>query len=186
MIQSLHRACQGSASRIRNVFYRWLGVNIRDYCWLRNIEIPRQWSDITLHGCALDRGVTLICSGSSSHDKIEIGRGTYINRFTLIDAHQSIKIGEDVMIGPHCYITDGNHGFRAGATVKSQSMESTPVAIGDGVWIGAQVTILAGVRIGSHAVIGAGSIVTKDIESNAIAFGSPAVTKRIRPTVSST
>ena len=90
------------------------------------------------------------------------------------------------MIGPHCYITDGNHGFRAGATVKSQSMESTPVVIGDGVWIGAQVTILAGVTIGPHAVIGAGSIVTKDIEANAIAFGSPAVTKRVRAASSST
>ncbi|MDA8528166.1 acyltransferase [Opitutaceae bacterium] len=84
------------------------------------------------------------------------------------------------MIGPHCFITDGNHGTDAISTVKSQPITSAPVEIGDGAWIGAHVTILPGVVIGPHAVIGAGSVVTKDIEANAIAFGSPASSKRVR------
>ena len=174
------RFCEGFASRCRNVTYRFLGVDLRKYCWLRNIEISRNWQDVILHGCALDRGVVLLCSGAARRSKIEIGEGTYINRYTILDAHQRIGIGREVMIGPHCFITDGNHGMDAGSSVKSQAMTTSPVEIEDGVWIGAHVTILPGVRIGRGAVIGAGSVVTHDIPVNAIAVGSPATVRRLR------
>lgn len=180
MIRLLHRLGQGLASRVRNLAYRCLGVDFRDYCWLRAIEISRNWSDITLHGCALDRGVVLLCSGEPRAGKIEIGHGTYINRYTILDAHRQIRIGRDVMIGPHSFITDGNHGMAAGASVKSQPMSAAPVVIEDEAWIGAHVTILPGVTIGRGAVIGAGSVVTHDIPAGAVAFGSPATVRRIR------
>lgn len=180
MIRLVHRLGQGLASRIRNVMYRLLGVDIREYCWLRSVEIPRQWKDITLHGCALDRGVVLLCSGEPRIGKIEIGNGTYINRYTVLDAHRRIEIGRDVMIGPHCFITDADHGTAAGSSVKSQPMSASPVAIEDEAWIGAHVTILPGVRIGRGAVIGAGSVVTRDISADSIAFGSPAAVHRQR------
>ncbi|HVU34463.1 MAG TPA: hypothetical protein VHE61_13590, partial [Opitutaceae bacterium] len=124
MIRLIHRSCQGIASRARNLCYRMLGVDFREYCWLRAVEIPRNWSDIILHGCALDRGVVLLCSGAPHPGKIEIGRGTYVNRYTILDAHERISVGRDVMIGPFCFITDGAHGVEAGASVKSQSMHS--------------------------------------------------------------
>lgn len=180
MIRLLHRLCQGTASRTRNLAYRLLGVDFRDYCWLRGIEIPRQWQDVLLHGCSLDRGVVLLCSGAPRPGKIEIGHGTYVNRYTMFDAHQSIRLGRDVMIGPHCYITDGNHGMAAGASIKSQAMHTTPVLIEDEAWLGAHVTVLAGVTIGRGAVIGAGSVVTHDIPANAVAYGSPAQVRRMR------
>jgi acetyltransferase-like isoleucine patch superfamily enzyme len=185
MIQLLPRLGQGTASRARNLVYRLLGVDFREYCWLRAIEIPRQWRDITLHGCALDRGVVLLCSGEPRRGKIELGHGVYVNRYTMFDAHQSISVGRDAMIGPHCYITDGNHGVDAGASVKSQPMQAAPVRIEDEAWLGAHVTVLAGVTIGRGAVIGAGSVVTRDIPANAIAFGSPATVRRMRPTSAS-
>jgi acetyltransferase-like isoleucine patch superfamily enzyme len=184
MMHLFHRFCQGTASRIRNLVYRELGVDFRDYCWLRDVEISRNWSDITLHGCSLDRGVVLLCSGPPHAAMIEIGHGAYINRYTILDAHQSIRIGRDVMIGPHCYITDGNHGVKAGLSVKCQPMTSAPVVLEDGVWIGAHVTILPGVTIGHGAVIGAGSVVTKSIAPDTIAFGSPAVVRSQRPSPS--
>jgi len=180
MMRLLHRLGQGLASRGRNLTYRMLGVDLRDYCWLRAVEIPRNWKDITLHGCALDRGVVLLCSGPPRPGKIEVGFGTYINRFTMIDAHERVRIGRDVMIGPHGYITDGNHGTAPGASIKSQPMIARPVEIEDEAWIGANVTILAGVRIGRGAVIGASSVVTRDIPADAIAFGSPATVHRTR------
>lgn len=174
------RLFQGTASRSRNLFYRLLGAEIKEYCWLRSIEISRNWHDITLHGCSLDRGVVLLCSGLRKQGKIEVGEGTYINRYTILDAHERIGIGSNVMIGPYCFITDGNHGMAVGATVKSQPMTSSPVEIEDEVWIGAHVTILSGVRIGRGAVIGAGSVVTRNVSANRIAFGSPAKNRSMR------
>jgi acetyltransferase-like isoleucine patch superfamily enzyme len=182
MIRLLHRLGQGLASRSRNLTYRLLGVDMRRYCWLRAIEIPRNWNDITLHGCALDRGVVLLCSGAPRAGKIEIGEGAYLNRYSMLDAHAGIQIGRDVMIGPYCYITDGNHGMAPGTSVKSQPMTARPVVIDDEAWLGAHVTVLAGVRIGRGAVIGAGSVVTRDVPADAIAFGSPAVIHRQRST----
>lgn len=178
--QPIHRLIQGISSRGRYIIYRMLGVDFRARCWLRAIEIPRNWNDITLHGCALDRGVVLLCSGAPRAHKIEIGHGTYINRFTIIDAHERISLGRDVMIGPHTFITDGSHGMAPGTSVKSQRMTASPVTIEDEVWIGAQVTILSGVRIGRGAVIGAGSVVTHDIPADVVAFGAPARVHRRR------
>ena len=185
MIRHLHRFSQGFASRMRNLGYRLLGVGLRRYCWLRSVEIPRHWQDIILHGCALDRGVVLLCSGAPRSGKIEIGPGAYLNRYTILDAHQGIRIGRDVMIGPFCYITDANHGLAREASVKSQPMTAKPVVIEDEAWLGAHVTVLAGVCIGRGAVIGAGSVVTHDIPADSIAFGSPATVQRTRPPAAS-
>jgi acetyltransferase-like isoleucine patch superfamily enzyme len=180
LLSLLLRLCQGTASRMRNLAYRLLGAEIRHYCWLRAIEIPRNWKDIVLHPCSLDRGVVLLCSGPARRGKIEIGEGTYINRYTILDAHERIAIGREVMIGPHCFITDGNHGMDPADSVKSQPMTAAPVEIEDEVWIGAHVTILPGVRIGRGAVIGAGSVVTRDIAAGSIANGTPARFRRMR------
>jgi acetyltransferase-like isoleucine patch superfamily enzyme len=78
------------------------------------------------------------------------------------------------MIGPHCYITDANHGRVHGINVKSQAMDAKPVIIEDDVWLGAGVIVLPGVSIGRSAVIGAGAVVTKDVPANAIYAGVPA------------
>ncbi len=180
MFPLLHRLALGTMSRLRNWGYRLLGVDCRAYCWLRSIEIPRNWRDVTLHGCALDRGVVLLCTGAPRPGKIEIGHGAYLNRYTMLDAHAGISIGRDVMIGPHCYLTDGRHGTAPGTSVKSQPMTAAPIVIEDEAWLGAHVTVLAGVRIGRGAVIGAGSVVTRDVSAGAIAFGSPATVRRQR------
>jgi acetyltransferase-like isoleucine patch superfamily enzyme len=180
LVAMIVRFASGSASHVRNIWYRCLGVDITEYCWIRSIEIPRNWNDILLHGCAFDRGVTMLCSGPHLAGKLEIGKGTYVNRFTVFDAHEKIRVGRDVMIGPFCFITDGNHGVDGSRSVKSQPMVSKPVEIQDEAWIGAHVTILPGVTIGRGAIVGAGSVVTKDIPANCIAFGSPAVSRRYR------
>src|SRR5215469_11470794 len=157
-------------SRIRNLWFRTLGVELRGYCWIRRISIPRQWSDVAIEkNVGLDDGVVLLCSGELRHEKILIRSGTYINRYTMLDAHQRIEIGRDCMIGPHCYITDGDHGTKMGLPISKQPMTAAPVVIEDEVWLGAGVIVLKGVRIGRGAIVGAGSVVTKNIESFAIA-----------------
>jgi len=171
----LIRLGDGTASRWRNLWFRLLGVRLTGYVWLRKISIPRNWNDILLEGgVSLDDGVVLLCSGAPKHDKLVIRLGTYINRFTMIDAHEQIEIGANCMIGPNCYLTDGDHGMAAGLPVNEQPMEAKPVIVEDEVWLGAGVIILRGVRIGRGAVIGAGAVVTNDIPANAIAAGVPA------------
>jgi serine acetyltransferase len=166
----------GLKSRWRNLYYRLRGVQLDGYVWMREIEIPRQFEAIQIQPrCALDRGVTLVCSGESMpHPKIIIESGTYINRNTLVDASLSITIGVNCGIGPGCYITDHDHGLDGELAPLEQPLISKPTHIGDRVWIGANVTVLKGVTIGEDAVIGAGSVVTKDIPAGVIAVGVPA------------
>ncbi|OAM87869.1 acyltransferase [Termitidicoccus mucosus] len=168
------RLGQGLASRWRNVWFRALGVRMTGYVWLREVSIPRQWGDIFLEkGTSLDDGVVLLCSGPSSTGKIYI-RGAYLNRYTMLDAHEKIEIGEGCMIGPHCYITDADHGTNRDIPVSKQPMRCEPVILERGVWLGAGVRVLKGVTIGEGAAVGAGAVVTKDVEAWSIVAGVPA------------
>jgi acetyltransferase-like isoleucine patch superfamily enzyme len=169
------RIYQGLASRLRNVLYRLLGVRLNGYVWLRHISIPRQWSDITLEeGASLDDGVVCLCSGPAKADKLVIGKGTYVNRHTMFDAHEQVHVGKNCMIGPFCYLTDGNHGTTNAVAVHAQPIQVRPVVLEDDVWLGAGVIILSGVRVGQGAVVGAGAVVTKDVAPNTIVAGVPA------------
>ncbi|HEV2837337.1 MAG TPA: acyltransferase [Pyrinomonadaceae bacterium] len=169
-------------SRRRNLWFSLLGVRLRGYVWMRRISIPRQWSDITIEkDVSLDDGVVLLCSGVQREGKILIGRGTYINRYAMLDAHLEIKIGRNCMIGPHCYVTDANHGKAAGILVKQQIMEMKAVVIEDDVWLGAGVIVLPGVRLGRACVIGAGAVVTSDVPPEAVYAGVPAARIGSRP-----
>lgn len=179
--QQIHRFGMGAASRCRNAYYRALGVDIRHYCWMRQIEIPRNWSDITLEGCAFDRGVTILASGPPKKDKIRIGEATYINRNTVLDGFNKLWIGKRVMIGPMCFITDSDHTLVDGEDVKSQPMQVGETIIEDGAWIGAGVIVLRNVRIGKLAAVGAGAVVTKDVPAGAVVAGVPAREIRRRP-----
>lgn len=87
-----------------------------------------------------------------------------------------VIIGDNVMMGPEVFIYTGNHNFSDISRPMNQQgfSEEKPVVIGDDVWIGSRVTILPGVIIGNGVVIGASSIVTKDIEDYAIVAGNPA------------
>ena len=87
-----------------------------------------------------------------------------------------VTIGDDVMMGPECMIYTSNHGMdRTDIPMwKQQSTEVEPVVIGNAVWIGARVIILPGVHIGDGCVIGAGSVVTKDVEEYTVVAGNPA------------
>ena len=180
-LQFAHRICMGLGSRARNIYYRLLGVEMTGYVWIRRIEIGRNWSDIYLEkGVSLDNGVVMVTGGPPKRGKITIRSGTYVNRYTIFDGHESIEIGRRCMIGPHCYITDGDHSKEPGIPVQAQPMRTAPVVLEDEVWVGSHVVILPGVRLGRGAVIGAASVVTRSIPANAIAFGVPAKVVRMR------
>lgn len=170
------RFAQAAQRRLRCYFLRTLGVHFCGRSWIQKVEIPRNHFDIELHnGVALDRGVTLLATGNRlDYRRIVIGAGTYINRQTMIDASESIRIGANCMIGPFCYITDHDHGTAIASMINDQPLVGSPVRVDDDVWIGAHAIILKGVHIGHGAVVGAGAVVTCDIPPYAVFVGIPA------------
>lgn len=101
---------------------------------------------------------------------LEIGRGCYLNRGTALAAARSIRLGEDCLVGEWVSILDTDfHPVHADQPVAVGAVE-----IGRNVWLGNRATVLRGVRIGDHAVVGAGAVVTRDLPARAIAVGNPA------------
>lgn len=103
--------------------------------------------------------------------RIEIGQHTFINYGSSIAARESVKIGSNCHLGHYMFVMDnGQHDVVRHLEVPP----SNPIVIEDNVWIGSKVVILPGVHIGSRAVIGAGSVVTKSIPPRCVAAGNPA------------
>ena len=108
--------------------------------------------------------------------RIVIGGGTFLNLGVQIAAVGLVEIGAHCMFANGCFITDANHRFDdperpvpwQGFTTKG------PTRIGDNVWCGANVVITSGVTVGERSVIGANSVVTRDLPPRSIAAGSPA------------
>ncbi len=105
---------------------------------------------------------------------LSVGAGTYISNDVSIRAHQQVRIGRSVTIGPEAFISTGDH------SLDDLAPTSAPVWIGDGVFIGARAVVLKGVRIGNHAVIGAGAVVVMDVPELAVCAGVPARIIKLR------
>ena len=93
-----------------------------------------------------------------------------------------LVIGNDVMMGPECVIFSRNHEFaNTDVPMNLQGFQDAKACvIGDDVWIGRRVMIMPGVHIGNHCIIGAGSVVTKDVPDWAVVAGNPATVKKFR------
>jgi acetyltransferase-like isoleucine patch superfamily enzyme len=103
--------------------------------------------------------------------RILIGDHTWINYGSSVSAHELVSIGAHCLVGHYTFILDNDEpDFRDSKIAPL----SKPVFIEDRVWIGSHTVILPGVRIGHHAVIGAGSVVMHDIPPHCVAMGNPA------------
>ena len=107
---------------------------------------------------------------------VEIGEQTHIQSGCQLSAYKSsIIIGRGVEIAPNCAFYSYNHGIEANIPVRDQPLISNgDIVVGDDAWLGYGVVVLDGVEIGENAIIGAGSVVTKNIPPNSIAVGNPA------------
>ena len=113
--------------------------------------------------------------------RLFIGDNCEFGDMTHIVAHEKVEIGKNVLIASKVFISDTSHGSYKGENQdsplippKSRKLVTSPVSIGDNVWIGENAVILAGVTIGDGCVIGANSVVTRDIDDNCIVAGAPA------------
>jgi acetyltransferase-like isoleucine patch superfamily enzyme len=108
--------------------------------------------------------------------RITIGPGTFLNQGVMVAAMELVEIGADCMFANGCFVTDAAHRFDdpdkpvpwQGFTTKG------PTRIGDNVWCGANVVITSGVTVGERCVIGANSVVTRDLPPFSLAAGAPA------------
>jgi acetyltransferase-like isoleucine patch superfamily enzyme len=107
---------------------------------------------------------------------IKISNNVYIGSYNIIGARESIILEDNVLIGPHVMIGDHSHQYEnIEIPIKLQeSTEGGPVRIERDSWIGANVFILPNVTIGRHSVIGANSVVNRDIPPYSVAVGAPA------------
>lgn len=113
---------------------------------------------------------------------LTVGEGTVIHPRCQLNAYVApIQIGRDVGIGPNCAFYSYNHGFAPEETIHDQPLKSKGgIQVGDSVWFGVGVIVLNGVSIGRGAVIGAGSVVTRDVPEGGIAVGVPARVVKLR------
>lgn len=99
-----------------------------------------------------------------------------------LKAESDLILGHDVLIGPDVVMMSSGHAFhRLDIPINQQGAPPRrPIVIGNDVWIGTRVIILPGIQVGDHAIIGAGSVVTKNVPPLAIVAGNPAKVIRFR------
>ena len=115
------------------------------------------------------------------HPVLEFGNNVSVGDNCHIAAVNLISIGDDTLIGSNVFIEDHSHGGGSAFYQLSDGIKSKldicskgPIIIGKNVWIGEKACILPNVKIGDNSVIGAGSVVTHDVEANSIYAGNPA------------
>jgi acetyltransferase-like isoleucine patch superfamily enzyme len=143
-------------------------VQINDFCWVSTAKEITESGRPTL----------------KLEPRLSIGDGTYIGRFCTIACINKVTIDCNVLISDKVYIGDAMHGFlRTDIPIKAQYLWSPgPIRIKDGAWIGINAAILPNVTIGRNSVVGANSVVTKDVPDFCIVAGNPArILKKIDP-----
>ncbi|HET8723758.1 MAG TPA: acyltransferase [Anaeromyxobacteraceae bacterium] len=154
--QPLLRRFPGSTIRLGE------GTELRSARWSNQVGLDRPCMISTLAGGA----------------RVTLGRGVGMSG-TVIGAAASVTIGDGVLCGANCTITDTDwHPVDAAARAAGAPAPSAPVVIEDGVWLSMNVTVLKGVTIGAGTVVAAGSVVSRSLPAGVIAAGSPAVPVR--------
>lgn len=138
------------------------------YTWANKISIGNK--------CVLERNITFRYDGIfSAQKKIIIGNNVFIGANCEFNISEHINIGNDVLIASGCKFIDHDHGMAMDTPMNIQRPVIYPIHIEDDVWIGVNAIILKGVRIGQGAVVAAGSVVTKNVNSFEVVAGNPAI-----------
>lgn len=124
-------------------------------------------------------GVNIEKNATFASDLV-IGNRSSVGQNSIVA--NNVQIGDDVMMGPYCIILTQNHEFsKIEINMIEQGYgERKPVIIDNDVWIGARVTILPGVHVHEHSIIGAGAVVTHDVPAYSVVAGVPAKVVKMR------
>lgn len=173
-----------------NRFFKLIGSTCRIIIYrlkYKNVKIPiasknrfRKNSEITVsEGGKINIESTNYfsenCSIEAIGGKINIRNNCFFNNGIKIVSMCEIEIGNNCLFGPGVLIYDHDHKFKEkNSLIREQGFKKEKVVIEDDVWIGANVVITRGVTIGKHSVIGANSVVTKNISEYTVVAGNPA------------
>ena len=111
---------------------------------------------------------------------IEMGSDTTINPFAVVRGR--ITLGDGVRIGAHASLIAFNHGTGPDRPIFQQPHTALGITVGDDVWIGSNVVVVDGITIGAHSIVGAGAVVTKNVDEYSVVVGNPARKLRDRRT----
>jgi acetyltransferase-like isoleucine patch superfamily enzyme len=132
----------------------------------------------------IDVGVVLHCGGmewSPDDGGIEIGENVYVGPNSVLFGAAGIEIGDGALISPGVVITSHQHTLAdKDQEIRLQPLDFGRVVIERNVWVGANATVLPGLRLGEGSVVGAGAVVTHDVAPNTVALGVPARVSRER------
>ena len=146
--------------------------NISKYAALEVDLVDRSESQIIIGNNTLISSFVILRTYGGT---IKIGHSCFVNSFTTLYGHGDLTIGNGVLIGPQVTIIPANYGFKErDIPFRLQASSMKGITIEDNVWLGAGVTILDGCFIGEGSIIGAGAVVTKDVEPYSIVTGIPA------------
>jgi acetyltransferase-like isoleucine patch superfamily enzyme len=161
-------------TRVRAVRARFRGVEVgRDVVLYPGVQLLRFPSHIRIGDTAIVKTGAHLCPCNESA-RISVGARTTVGFQTFVYASADISIGDDCMIAPFVYIVDSDHGIARGMPMNRQPNTSTPISIGNDVWIGAHAVILSGTVIEDGAIVAAGAVVRGHVGANTIVGGVPA------------
>jgi acetyltransferase-like isoleucine patch superfamily enzyme len=150
-------------------------VTIGDYCQLHGGKRPESLS------IGESTFVHSFCILRAFNGYIHLGRDCSLNPYCVVYAGGGIEIGNCVRVGPHTAMIASEHRYeRTDVPIYEQGTVGRGIRIEDDVWIGVNCSILDGVTIGRGAIVGAGAVVTKDVEPYSIVAGVPARVIRSR------
>lgn len=156
---------------MKRLFYRTLSFLNRELGYFQINELKSRFS-----GCGKNVHIHSTCTVLVP-EMMNIGDNSSISAYTMIFAGCGVTIGKDCLISSNCSISSVSHTQEALIRYNDDPPEMTkskPVIIGDNVWIGMNACILPGVEIGKNSIVGAGSVVTKNIPANQVWVGNPA------------
>ena len=143
-------------------------------------EIKYQYK-IYLHAKKNHCTISLKSNLTGDLNNLEIGEGSVVNSGANFRFKQGrIKIGRNCLFGQNISIVANTYLIDGVRNISPSHMKASQVCIGDGVWIGTNAVIMPGVVVGDNSIIGASSVVTKDIPDNQVWAGNPAVLLRNR------
>ena len=187
---------------LRKLLYpRLLGACGRNVVFGQNVVLRHPGKIRIGDNVVVDDNCLLDAKGDGNSG-IAIGSGVFVGRNTILSCKNGdislgdranigfnceifsasrVTLGADALLAAYCYVIGGDHDYAdVSKPVTAQGRQSKGVSIGEGVWMGAGAKILDGVRVGGHAIIGAGAVVRVDVPEYAVAAGVPARVLRDR------
>lgn len=179
ILRSLEVRCTRTRNRLRSAYWRsilgrGMGQVGRGFLIRAGATIDAAPGSRVLLGAdvTIAEGASLYVGPRGT---LEIGDGVFIGKHSVLVANQELRIGAGTQVAHGVTVIDTDHGFGSPeAPLVSQGERSAPIRIGREVWIGAHAIVLKGKTIGDRAVVGAGSVVTKDVAPGKVSAGNPA------------